>query len=145
MRRTSERYECSEVEKPPQAILGHLRGSLCYLEGQTPASEAELVGDDSPQPAIERVLQNALQAAMDIAAAVVGLKHLRERGYAVNAFMVLSERGLLEVEFASALTALVPIRDELVYSWKGLDPGELLRHVRQCVPILRRFAALAAE
>ena len=81
------------------------------------------LGDLALQAQVERHLQIALQAAIDVALHVVSSGPGRPvEGYG-DAFLALGERGVLEPGLARRLRVAAGLRNVLVHGYTDVDPG----------------------
>jgi uncharacterized protein YutE (UPF0331/DUF86 family) len=89
----------------------------------------------------ERVLQEMIEAAMDVASHL-----LVETGRAAptdgrSAFIDLGTAGVIASELAHALAPAVGLRNRLVHEYEELDDGIVLGAVGQATALLPRFVA----
>jgi uncharacterized protein YutE (UPF0331/DUF86 family) len=126
-------------------IVKHLWDSLDFLAQETPATEQEFLGSPRSQRLIERVLQTAIQGAIDIAETVIAVRGAREPGSAADSFRVLTGEGLLDAALSQQMEALARFRNILVHGYVELQPSEVYRNATEGVRALRQFAGIAAE
>lgn len=121
------------------AKLGQLRTYLGYLEGYRGRGLDELRRDHTLRGAIERYLQLAAEAVLDVCDMVIvkdGLKRPEEYRQAI---IILGESGVLPVAFAERLAPLAGFRNILVHEYAEVDLAQVHRHLRQDLPDLDRF------
>jgi uncharacterized protein YutE (UPF0331/DUF86 family) len=79
---------------------------------------------------VERQLQLAIQAALDVASHIVSDERLAEPTSNADLFAALTNRGLLPRELGSALVKAAKFRNVLVHGYVDVDPA-LVRKVAE--------------
>ena len=121
------------------AKLGQLRTYLGYLADYRERRLDELRADHTLRGAVERYLQLAAEAVLDICEMVIvkeGLLHPQEYREAI---LILGENGILPATFAEQLAPLAGLRNILVHEYADVDLAQVHRHVREDLPDLERF------
>jgi len=103
-----------------------------------------LVRDAMLRAAVERWLQVAVEAAIDIAHHVVAARGWTPSPTARSAFTTLAGHGLLEPAHASRLARAAALRNVLVHEYIAVDLVQLAHIVAHDLTDLRTFAAAAA-
>jgi uncharacterized protein YutE (UPF0331/DUF86 family) len=106
---------------------------------------AALAADRVLRAAVERWLQLAIEACIDIASHVVAAEGWPPPATARDAFRVLASHGRLPAELAERLGAAAGLRNLLVHDYVSVDLDQLARIVRDDLADLRHFAGLAAS
>jgi uncharacterized protein YutE (UPF0331/DUF86 family) len=116
----------------------------CLTELQRPeaANAASLAGDPLLRAAVERWLQVAIEACIDIATHVVAAQGWTPAGSARDAFLVLANHAKVPLELAQRLGSAAGMRNVLVHDYVAVDLGRIAHAVRHDLPDLRRFALL---
>jgi uncharacterized protein YutE (UPF0331/DUF86 family) len=105
----------------------------------------ELASDRVLRAAVERWLQVAIEACIDIASHVVAAEGWTPPIAARDAFRVLASHGRLPTDLAERLGAAAGLRNLLVHDYASIDLVQLARIVRDDLGDLRRFAGYAAS
>jgi uncharacterized protein YutE (UPF0331/DUF86 family) len=116
----------------------------CLTELQRPdaANAASLAGDPLLRAAVERWLQVAIEACIDIATHVVAAEGWTPAGSARDAFLVLANHAKVPLELAQRLGSAAGMRNVLVHDYVAVDLGRIAHAVRHDLADLRRFAVL---
>jgi uncharacterized protein YutE (UPF0331/DUF86 family) len=126
--------------------LGRIMTSLELLRSIQAMSLEEYRGRVWERKGTERVLQEAIEAALDINAHVIA-----ERGHEVPAddyggFVKLGELGLLSRDLAAALAPSAGLRNRLVHEYDTLDDAKVLAAVGTILDLYPRYIrAIEAE
>lgn len=121
------------------AKLGQLRTYLEYLKGYRGRRLDELRSDYTLRGAVERYLQLAAEAVLDVCEMVIvkeGLKHPEEYRQAI---VILGENGVLPAAFAERLAPLAGFRNILVHEYAEVDLAQVHRRLQADLPDLERF------
>jgi uncharacterized protein YutE (UPF0331/DUF86 family) len=124
-----------------RAKLGHIMASLELLRpmrGMALTAYRERVWE---RKGVERVLQEAIEAALDVNAHVIA-----ERGLAVpedyyGGFIKLGEIGVLPDELARALAPSAGLRNRLVHEYDAIDDAKVLAAVGTILDLYPRYIA----
>lgn len=104
-------------------------------------TEAEFLADVGLQWQVERGLQLATQACIDMADEILFQLEMEEPETAADTFHTLRGAGWLEPELADRLVECVGFRNVLVHDYVDLDHSETFRHWQQDLPDYERFCA----
>jgi uncharacterized protein YutE (UPF0331/DUF86 family) len=105
---------------------------------------AALAANGMLRAAVERWLQTAIEACIDIADHVVASEGWTPPESARAAFMTLAGHGKLPTELAAKLGDAAALRNVLVHDYVSVDLARLARVVREDLGDLRAFAGHAA-
>jgi uncharacterized protein YutE (UPF0331/DUF86 family) len=135
--------------------LKKLDSYLRALRQMQAVSLDEYLDDDNIQAIVERKLQLAIQACMDIGSYLIGQLGLTAPDEPENVFAVLGREGIIDRELAQHMVGMVRFRNILVHDYLEIDPDivyhnlttELEDFDRFSQEIIARFlsAGLAAE
>lgn len=119
--------------------------SECLLELARPGAgdAGTLARDPILRAAVERWLQVAVEACIDIATHVAAAEGWTPAGSARDAFLVLANHGKVPLDLAQRLGSAAGMRNILVHDYVALDLGRIAHAVRHDLTDLQRFAALA--
>jgi len=106
------------------------------------ADAAALARDPMLRAAVERWLQVAVEACIDIATHVVAAEGWTPAGSARDAFLVLANHGKVSLELAQRLGSAAGLRNVLVHDYVAVDLQRIAHAVEHDVGDLRQFAAL---
>jgi uncharacterized protein YutE (UPF0331/DUF86 family) len=100
------------------------------------------------QRIVERTLQMAIEACLDVANHVVADRQLRVAATYAEIFDVLGEAGLLEPSLRNAMIRMTRFRnilvhDYVVHDYERIDPAVVLRILRDDLEDFRRFRQAA--
>ncbi len=119
--------------------------ALTHLESSGGGDAARLAADAVLQAAVERWLQVAVEACIDVAYHVVAAQGWTPPDTARAAFLVLARHGMIDEALAQRLGAAAAMRNILVHDYVAIDLALLARTVRDDLDDLRRFGAIAAR
>ena len=122
-----------------------LNDALRELGRPSAANAQALAHDPMLRAAVERWLQIAIEACVDIAEHVVADEGWTPPTSARASFEVLALNGRIPVDLAQRLGSAAALRDLLVHDYATVDLGRLAGVVRDDLSDLRAFAALAAS
>ena len=100
--------------------------------------------DWKTQRIIERTLQIAIEACVDVAAHVIADRGLRVPSTYGETFEVLGESGLLDAGLRIVMVQMTGFRNIIVHEYTRIDPESVVRIVRERLGDLARFRAAAA-
>ncbi len=117
----------------------------CVYDLWTLARPEEMRNDVREERFIERTLQMAIQAALDVAAYIVADELLGEPRSNRELFELLERHGWISADLVSELRRMASLRDVLVYGYSDLDLGIVKEIVRHHVGDLLRFVEVVRE
>jgi uncharacterized protein YutE (UPF0331/DUF86 family) len=118
--------------------MGHIETHLPDLDTR------RLTVDPVLEAAIERWVQIAVEACIDIAYHVVAERGWTPPDAARGAFTTLAAHGMISAELAERLGRAAGLRNILVHEYVRVDIALLIAAVHSGLPDLRAFAAHAA-
>jgi uncharacterized protein YutE (UPF0331/DUF86 family) len=95
--------------------------------------------------AIERLLQEAIEAASDVCAYLLRAGGLPRPATVHDTFVAAGRARLLPPEVAAALAPAAGLRNRLVHEYDDLDDAQVLASVGAAVRLLPQFAAAVAR
>ena len=119
--------------------------ALGELERPGTGDERTLASDVVLRAAVERWLQIAIEACIDIADHVVASEGWAPPASARAAFAALAAHGRLPLDLADRLGDAAGLRNVLVHDYVAVDLARLAATVREDLGDLRAFAAHAAQ
>ena len=122
-----------------------LNEALADLQRPAAGDERALGSDRMLRAAVERWLQVAIEACIDVADRVVASEGWTPPESARAAFSALAAHGRLDGELAKKLGDAAALRNLLVHDYVSVDLARLARVVREDMGDLRAFAACAGE
>ena len=108
-------------------------------------SEAQFLSDPGLQWQMERGLQLATQACIDLADEMLYQLEMEEPETAADAFHALRAAGLLGPELTDRLVECVQFRNVLVHDYADLDPSQTFRHGQQDLAYFERFCTAVRD
>ncbi|BBB93530.1 type VII toxin-antitoxin system HepT family RNase toxin [Methylomusa anaerophila] len=125
------------------ALLAEYLQDLREVEGVT---TEEFVCDKRLRRYIERTLQVAVEACVDIASHWIADQGWREPASYRDIFVVLAENGVLSTEQAGVYQKMAQFRNILVHDYAKIEPeillGILRRNLSDLEEFLKRIASL---
>ena len=100
----------------------------------------EYLNDDNLQTIVERKLQLAIQACMDIASYLIGQLGLTAPEESYNVFAVLGREGVISGELAGRMVSMVRFRNILVHDYLEIDPTIVHQNLRTELEDFDRFS-----
>jgi len=122
-----------------------LNDALANLGRAGASSEASLLADPMLRAAVERWLQIAIEACIDMAYHAVAARGWTPPDGARSAFLSLAAHGLLDEALARRLGAASGMRNLLVHNYADVDLGRMAHVVAHDLDDLRRFAAIISQ
>lgn len=105
-------------------------------------SEQEFLKDDDLQDIVERNLEVAVEALIDIANHIVGKKRYRKPENAADTFQILTEEGILEKGFSHKLQGWVGLRNVIVHIYAEINLSLLYKALMNEQDDLRKAAKI---
>lgn len=122
-----------------------LRESVAALDARPEAGDAaRLAADPMLEAAVERWLQVAVEACVDVAQHVVSREGWTPPTTARATFLSLATHGVISLELAQRLGSAAALRDLLVHDYAEVDVVRLAAVVRDDLGDLRSLAAAVA-
>lgn len=121
-----------------------LNDALGHLDRDDARSKAALAADPMLRAAVERWLQIAIEACIDMAFHVIAARGWTPPDGSRSAFNSLAGHGLLDAELAGRLGAAAGLRNVLVHNYTEIDLARIAAAIANDLDDLRRFAAAMA-
>ena len=132
------------AEATPRRLIA-LREAIRDLS-RTEAREADrLLTDRVLRAAVERWLQVAIEACIDLATAVIAEEGWTPPEHARSAFKTLAAHGLIAPELARKLGSAAGLRNLIVHDYADLDVDRMALVVAHDVADLEAFADVMAR
>jgi uncharacterized protein YutE (UPF0331/DUF86 family) len=112
---------------------------LIKLEPLKGKSIDEFLKDPYLQDIVERNLEVAAQAVIDIASRIIALEQMEKPADSYGAILRLGETSILPLEFAKHLAPIAGFRNILVHEYINLDWHEVYKNL-QALSDLQAFA-----
>jgi uncharacterized protein YutE (UPF0331/DUF86 family) len=122
-----------------RAKLGHVMTSLDLLRPMRAMPLADYRARVWERKGIERVLQEAIEAALDINAHVIAERGLDVPDDYFGGFIKLGEIGILSAELAAALAPSAGLRNRLVHEYDAIDDAKVLAAVGTILDLYPRY------
>jgi len=110
---------------------------LLKLEPLKERSKDEILEDPYLQDIVERNLEVAAQACIDIANRIISLEQLEKPQDYYEALLRLGEAGVLPREFAQQLAPLAGFRNILVHEYLDIDWDEVYANLQELGDLYR--------
>ena len=91
------------------------------------------------QRIVERTLQMAIEACVDIASHMVADRGLRAPATYADTFDILVHSGLLSPDLGEAMVKMTGFRNVIVHDYAGIDVEVVIRVLRERLDDFRRF------
>jgi uncharacterized protein YutE (UPF0331/DUF86 family) len=124
--------------------LDELNERLARLEALKAKSRSEFDADPYLRDIVERNLEVAAQCCLDICHRVISIEKALKPGDYREAFLRMSELGVLPPEFARKLSPIAGFRNILVHEYLGLDWNEVYSNLQKTSDLVR-FAEYIRE
>ena len=107
--------------------------------------EQKFLEDDDLQDIVERNVQVAVEALIDVGNHIIGRRNYRKPETAADTFQVLAEEGILEEEFDRKLQGWVGLRNVIVHIYAEINISLLYKALMTEQDDLRRAAEILCE
>ncbi len=118
-----------------------IKGYLHILERYKRYSQEEIQKNIDLRGALERYLYLAMQAAIDLAEALIAYKELRKPSSMRESFSILHEHGLIPTEVTDTLVSMVGFRNVIAHDYANVDYGRVCKVLHQDIAKLSDFIA----
>ena len=129
---------------PIAARLTAISDALKALRTLRSLTREQIVGDDVLRASVERHLQVAIQAALDIGSILLSSGARPPSAYRA-VFPALAQIGVLPADFAERLAEMAAFRNVLVHLYLEVDPELLYAYLQEGLDDLERYAQYVAE
>jgi len=110
------------------------------LEAEMGVTWDQFIQDKKLRRHIERTLQLAIEACLDLGNHVISDLHLREPQDYKDIFAVLVESGFLPEEDKKVYEKMAGFRNILVHGYARIDPAIVFGVLKRDLPYFRKFA-----
>jgi uncharacterized protein YutE (UPF0331/DUF86 family) len=118
---------------------------LKILERYKEYSREEIEKDIDIRGAVERYLYLAIQSTIAIAEAVISFKNLRKPTTMAESFIILSEEGIIDREFAEKLIKMVGFRNIIAHDYEELNYDIVYDILHQRLKDIEKFIEIIKE
>lgn len=115
------------------------------LEDVQKTSWAEFQHNKVLRRYVERTLQIAVEACLDIGSHIISTEGYREPLYGRHVIEILSENGWLDQGVRDSLVGMVGFRNILVHDYATIDPTIVFGVLQERLPDLRAFGLSVLE
>jgi len=110
--------------------LSELNERLQRLEPLRTRPQSDFEADSYLRDIVERNLEVAAQCCIDICHRIINLENARKPLDYYEAFIILSEIGVLPIDFAKQIAPLAGLRNILVHEYLGIDWNHVYRNLQ---------------
>ena len=110
--------------------LSELNERLQRLEPLRTRPQSDFEADPYLRDIAERNLEIAAQCCIDICHRIINLENARKPLDYYEAFIILSEIGVLPIDFAKRIAPLAGLRNILVHEYLGIDWNHVYRNLQ---------------
>ena len=118
---------------------------LSDLNSTLSISESQYVAEIKEQRFVERTLQLAMEACIDIANHIISYEGYKEPDDAKSGFYILANENIISGDLANSLAKMVQFRNLLVHDYARVDPKIVLEIAKTKLTDLRVFAKAVAD
>jgi len=106
-------------------LLSNIEGYVSDLRNSADITHEKFLADIRLQRFVERTLQIAVEACMDVAHHIISDKGWREPDSYADAFVVLSENAVLSGEEMKRYRLMAQFRNRIVHYYEKVDPEQV--------------------
>jgi uncharacterized protein YutE (UPF0331/DUF86 family) len=110
--------------------LSELNERLQRLEPLRTRPQSDFEADPYLRDIVERNLEVAAQCCIDICHRIINLENARKPLDYYEAFIILSEMGVLPIDFAKRIAPLAGLRNILVHEYLGIDWNHVYQNLQ---------------
>jgi uncharacterized protein YutE (UPF0331/DUF86 family) len=118
---------------------------LKILERYKKYSREEIEKNVDIRGAVERYLYLAIQSTINIAEAVISFKNFRKPTTMAESFIILSEEGIIDREFAEKLIKMVGFRNIIAHDYEELNYDIVYDVLHQRLKDIEKFIEIIKE
>lgn len=122
-----------------RARLKLLAEYISDLEGVQESSFAEFMENKVLRRFVERTLQLAIEACLDIGSHIISSYGYREPQYGRHVMDILAENGWIDQDLREHLVGMVGFRYVLVHDYAAVDPAIVFGVLTSRLPEIRSF------
>lgn len=127
------------------AKLEYLDQVLEELNELKELTQAEYLSKTSNQRAVERLMQLAIEAAIDISQLIIIERQLHEPQQDTGPFQLLAKADIVSSELADRLTDAHKFRNVLVHEYVRIDSSRVFDHLHHDLDDIHQFAQHIAQ
>ena len=124
--------------------MDRVKEEIKFLKANMPNNEEELVEDDVKRRSIERSVEIALEATLDLARLIISVKNLPKAQTNSELFYILAENHIIPHKFADKIRGIGNLRNILVHEYTGID-YEILFETLKDLEDLEKFVEYIEE
>jgi len=121
--------------------VAKIREQLRHLTRLEVLSREDFLASTTEQHAVERELQIAIEACLDIGHHVISREGLRRPGDYRDVFAVLREAGVIQAEVGRRLEDMASFRNRLVHGYLDVEPERVYEMARKELADVEAFVA----
>jgi len=106
-------------------LLSNVEGFVSDLRAATDITHEHFLQDIRSQRFVERTLQVAVEASMDVAHHIISDERWREPDSYADAFVVLAENSVISSEAAGRCRLMAQFRNKIVHYYEKVDPEQV--------------------
>jgi uncharacterized protein YutE (UPF0331/DUF86 family) len=106
-------------------LLANIEGFVADLRQAGDITHDSFIRDIRTQRFVERTLQIAVEACMDVTHHIISDERWREPDSYADAFRVLAENGVFTPEQADRYTLMARFRNRIVHYYEKVDPEQV--------------------
>lgn len=106
-------------------LLSNIEGYVTDLRSSDDITHQKFLSDIRAQRFVERTLQIAVEACMDVTHHLISDEKWREPSSYADAFTVLAENGVLTAEDAERYRLMAQFRNKVVHYYEKVDPEQV--------------------
>jgi len=125
--------------------LEYLRKNLEMLAAYRSLSANDIENNLEKRLAAERLLQTAIETAIDCSRLIVAVNDLRKMRDERDAFVILAENKIIGGELSEKLLRCKGFRNILVHEYASVDPKLMARFLNEDIDDLIEFAKAIAR
>jgi len=122
-----------------RARLKLLAEYISDLEGVQESDFAEFMENKVLRRFVERTLQLAIEACLDIGSHIISSHGYREPQYGRHVMDILAENGWIDQDLRESLVGMVGFRNILVHDYATIDPAIVFGVLKSRLPEIRSF------
>jgi len=126
-------------------ILKNLEIALGELTKRQKITDEDYKKSRELQDIIEREFERAIQDCIDIGARIIATEGFEAADTYGEIFKILENNGVIDYELCDGMRELAGFRNVLVHIYRQIDHEEVLRHLKESLPAIRKFAKKTAE